>query len=166
MHSFGHVFSHSFVLFNRFHTLAVTEALDLDVLLLSLLWRGGANCPEDDDPAPSKHPQLRLCLILVTLLSLYPSPHIHLSCRLKGMLTCCYLGLRSNYFCHRTVKDIPYWFLSSLHWSLPALFSFFRFYSPWGCRKEEISFIFPFSCQRAGSIWSRCLNKQLLSKTF
>ncbi len=51
-------------------------------MLLSLLWRGGANCPEDDDPAPSKHPPLRLRLISVTLLSATvslstPLIHIH-----------------------------------------------------------------------------------------
>lgn len=49
-------------------------------MLLSLFWSGGANCPEDDHPAPSKHPQLRLRLISVTLLSATVSlstPHIH-----------------------------------------------------------------------------------------
>ncbi len=157
-----HSFMYSFILFHHFHTLAVTEALDLDVMLLSLLWRGWRPCPIKTPSAPVtshlSHATVCYCLFI------HP-PHTH-SCRLKGVLTCCYLGLRSHYFCHRTVKDIPHWFWSSLHWSLPALFFFFCFYSPWGCRKEEISFIFPFSYQRAGSIWSRCLKKQLLSKTF
>lgn len=67
-------------LFYGFNTQAITEALNPDVMFLSLFWSGGANCPEDDHPAPSKQPLLLLRLISVTLLSATVSlstPYIH-----------------------------------------------------------------------------------------
>lgn len=60
------------------------------------------------------------------LVSLYPELTPHRQRRLKRVLTCWYLHLRSYYFCYCTVKDIPqqaflFFYLCSIFLSVPRL---------------------------------------------